>query len=745
MGREISNAMLDAVSKIRVYLTDKGVLRADVYDVDGDYVSYGKGISMKELNLLLEALYNRFSYNIENLIASNTLEIAPEVLDLYEKDRGNFAKLRIFSEEKASKIDVTTIKTITLKSDSYKDMYAIVEFNGTRSYIRIDDDKAINTLLNSFYAKGAASNLFELITKGTLKCDSKITKYYESTDGKTFTKKTVPTKTIDVIEYEVKADGTVVGVIKYDDGTTTNITKLDELNAALDVLYAAGVTSLADLMATGKVKQTGTLTADFEITDGKHITKKVLDDTDKIDVVEYDIKADGTVVGVIKYKDGTTKDLADINEVNNTFDLFYAKGFANIAELIRNNKIKPLSGLNNLVSIEQPENKHLKSRALEIEKIELDVKDDGTIVGKITYANGTSKNTSDLAEINTAIAALSTTHSKNLDDLIKDDKVKVSKKFKEKYTIKNNKTFEAMTTDQVEAAKKAKKRKIIIRSIAGTLLLAGLIFVLVRSGHPIADVKKLTNNNDDDDDLDLTPKQEGTMTVTDGISYGSSDEEALKELIAKGEANEGLDIASAPAEPVFKPAEITINSGSDDVFVQGLATDDHYINASDMGTPYKYDPDNGEYDNTEYGCVATDEMGEQIDYVTRVCTREMTRNVQLENTVDENGYLAVKTFRTMRDEVYSGKRSSKSYNDWIAKYLFEGETVINGVQLPPYYELNSYPELIITLEGQGNLIANPNYESEIGESYYTAETLGNSLDDEVNRLNSLIRDGSYGK
>ena len=404
MSGEISEKVLRAIDKIEINLTDKGAMKTTVLDSTGSNL-FVNDLNMAQTNKLLESIRNLAGVTLADMILSGKVVLGSNLEYIYKYNSYKFDKIKVIARDDVGSINIKDINKITLKPIGN----GVVALFTTKSgnLLKLDGIESINDLLNVYYASGI-TNIYELLAKGILIKDPDFDRDYEFGDAKKINRKNKDVlASIDNVEYETKANGTVVGKIKYTDGTSRNITSVDDINAIFDLFYKTGsFNNITDILATGKVKKIGDLTDAFEYTaDNKHISKKLV----KTDIIEIkgEAKPDKTVTGTITYADGTTKPIANIDELNAALDILYTSGAgANIAELIRNRKVAFPVDIN---TFEYTDGKHLRDKTLittDIDTVEFETKSDGTLTGTIKYTDGTTKPIANIGEYNAALDKL---------------------------------------------------------------------------------------------------------------------------------------------------------------------------------------------------------------------------------------------------------------------------------------------------------------------------------------------------
>ncbi len=718
---KLSSLSVVDIDQFRVKVVGKD-LTALVALKSGDVVRLD---GIDSINDLLEAYYASGISNAYELIAKHIFLKDSDFDSDYEF--GDAKKINKKNKDVLASIDSVEYETKANGTVVGKIKYT----DGTsRNIISVDD---INAIFDLFYRTGSFNNITDILATGKVKKIGDLTTAFEySADNKHISKKITSTLAIDEITAEAKTDKTVTGTIKFVDGTTKPIANITEFNDALDKLYAQGIPgvaaadlSFAKLIANNKVHFTAD-TSIFEFTDGKHLRDKTVIDKD-IDMVEFETKSDGTLTGTIKFVGGTTKPIANIGEYNAALDKLYAQGLPgvadadlNIAKLIASNKVITRNPLDINV-FKYVDGKHLSVVAKIVEKIVLDVKADGTIVQQVQYMDGTTKDLADMDEINEEIKKLSKANGKNLTELMADGLIVASDAYKNKYDVKRNKKFTTKKT------KKSGIKRLVCYGIVGVLLLTGGYILIRKSlGKSQDNNDDLTRGNNDDqieqniDAPEATEDDEAKLTVYNGDTFNlGSDEDLILGLAAQGE-----DLQTAI--PVVEPT---------------AAPESHYGSDSELSGPNIRDPKVNIYDNAQFGSMSQDSMEDQINYMTQLFLGSDTVNATtFENMIAPEDRATVKPILDKRDDVDYGRCSAEEFMTDYVHYVYYDEGIFDGKPMKSDEDLKPFTKLAITYCAKG-VNAKCADGVQIGDTEFTKDTLGNSLDGDVDYLNRVLLEG----
>lgn len=250
MKVEFSDLTIKNIDKIELSLTSKRMLKADVLDRNGKNL-FGKSISMTDLNRLLNAIYSlNNTKTIDSLISSGVIHMNKEVMTEYTWDDNSFSKVRVLNEEKVANLNIDTIDylDVSLKGDSINTVVMFLD----GSYVKLEDTKSINALLNLFYTKG--KTLPELMSAKKLSISPNVFKDYELIDNKYFSMRKIDeVDTIKNLEFDVNSEGNTICRVIYKDGTVKPITEISEMTNMINSLRAKYSKSLSELIAAGLI------------------------------------------------------------------------------------------------------------------------------------------------------------------------------------------------------------------------------------------------------------------------------------------------------------------------------------------------------------------------------------------------------------------------------------------------------------------------------------------------------------
>lgn len=434
---------------------------------------------------------------------------------------------------------------------------------------------------------------------------------------------------------------------------------LTDLNKILDAIYAKYPSTLETLFKSHVIEITDSNVNREYICDLLHfskvktITKDKADKLDVINIEKGELFLDTNKNIALSVKTNTSKVvIKDMDAINGILDRLYAIGYSGIMQLTTSGKIVVDAKI--LSEYEFKDNKHLSKLIVvndvdKITKVELNVKDDGTIDGKIKYNDNTESALTDLAKVNETIGKISQAKGKNLTELMSEGIVVCTSQFKKKYEIKDSKEYVERTKKKPVINLKTVKGRVIL-GLGSVAFLGGLAALIIALVNGSKGGKTNINNNND------TPRSKYDIDVNiDGqnTTFTLTDEDVMR-----------------------------------------LSQDSYYLDQNDY-----YEP---EYRYSHIGSIIEDrDIDTQLDRIDDIALRR--EFFMFETAVVAEDYDIVKIISDMRNQVMNGSLEPKLFLDCVCPYIFEGKTSINGQSVKPFYELLPFGKYTINRMVEGVL------------------------------------------
>ena len=602
------------------------------------------------INALLDVFYANGVNNISELLIAGLITLYPSdvVIKKYAiSDAKHF-------EKRKYNVNVADISKVNVDLKLDGSLLAIVQFNDG-STLNIDNNADVNDLLNKI-STNLSKTLPELIASGMVIVSARVnSKYKVGADNKSFSLKNV---SIDKVEIDVKPDGTLIGKVKYSDGTEKNLNGKDDVNAVVTQLGVDESKTLPELITAGKVVVSALANTKYEVNaDNKSFSLISI----SIDKVEINVKSDGTLVGKVKYSDGTEKDINGKDDVNAVVTQLGVDESKTLPELITAGKVV-VSVLANTKYEVSADNKSFALKTATVDKVEIDVKLGGTLVGKIKYSDGTEKNINGKDDVNAVVTQLGVDESKTLPELITAGKVVVSQAVNNKYKVAaDNKSF------SLKSFGSRLKNRIKLRTVVKKPL--ALLTAVVIAGVGIGEIANLLRKKSSDS------SDSGKVYVVDINEDGN-----------------------------LYQSTYNLNNPNERVIVS-------YIDGTeDMNNTPVNENVLREYDYQQLGSNIDEDMATQLDVIDRAAVYEDIP-FQFENLVVANDYDAIYALNCIRNSALNGGINNYTFIDTLVRYMFENDNYVNGSFIESYNSLHPYAQYIVVRMSQGALEKCRDYNS----------------------------------
>ncbi len=602
------------------------------------------------INALLDVFYANGVNNISELLIAGLIILYPSdvVIKKYAiSDAKHF-------EKRKYNVNVADISKVNVDLKLDGSLLAIVQFNDG-STLNIDNSADVNDLLNKI-STNLSKTLPELIASGMVIVSARVnSKYKIGADNKSFSLKNV---SIDKVEIDVKPDGTLIGKVKYSDGTEKNLNGKDDVNAVVTQLGVDESKTLPELITAGKVVVSALANTKYEVNaDNKSFSLISI----SIDKVEINVKSDGTLVGKVKYSDGTEKDINGKDDVNAVVTQLGVDESKTLPELITAGKVV-VSALANTKYEVSADNKSFALKTATVDKVEIDVKLGGTLVGKIKYSDGTEKNINGKDDVNAVVTQLGVDESKTLPELITAGKVVVSQAVNNKYKVAaDNKSF-ALKSFGNRLKNRIKLRTVVKKPLA-------LLTAVVIAGVGIGEIANLLRKKSSDS------SDSGKVYVVDINEDGN-----------------------------LYQSTYNLNNPNERVIVS-------YIDGTeDMNNTPVNENVLREYDYQQLGSNIDEDMATQLDVIDRAAVYEDIP-FQFENLVVANDYDAIYALNCIRNSALNGGINNYTFIDTLVRYMFENDNYVNGSFIESYNSLHPYAQYIVVRMSQGALEKCRDYNS----------------------------------
>jgi len=602
------------------------------------------------INALLDVFYANGVNNISELLIAGLITLYPSdvVIKKYAiSDAKHF-------EKRKYNVNVADISKVNVDLKLDGSLLAIVQFNDG-STLNIDNNADVNDLLNKI-STNLSKTLPELIASGMVIVSARVnSKYKVGADNKSFSLKNV---SIDKVEIDVKPDGTLIGKVKYSDGTEKNLNGKDDVNAVVTQLGVDESKTLPELITAGKVVVSALANTKYEVNaDNKSFSLISI----SIDKVEINVKSDGTLVGKVKYSDGTEKDINGKDDVNAVVTQLGVDESKTLPELITAGKVV-VSALANTKYDVSADNKSFALKTATVDKVEIDVKLGGTLVGKIKYSDGTEKNINGKDDVNAVVTQLGVDESKTLPELITAGKVVVSQAVNNKYKVAaDNKSF------SLKSFGSRLKNRIKLRTVVKKPL--ALLTAVVIAGVGIGEIANLLRKKSSDS------SDSGKVYVVDINEDGN-----------------------------LYQSTYNLNNPNERVIVS-------YIDGTeDMNNTPVNENVLREYDYQQLGSNIDEDMATQLDVIDRAAVYEDIP-FQFENLVVANDYDAIYALNCIRNSALNGGINNYTFIDTLVRYMFENDNYVNGSFIESYNSLHPYAQYIVVRMSQGALEKCRDYNS----------------------------------